>query len=344
MREASRSAVHSLAVALRGAGTLLATLSALLLVTFTLSTLSPVDPALQRVGSHASRSAYLEMRRALGLDDPWPVRFGHYVVGLARGDLGVSQSTGQPVVEDLERVVPLTIELATVSMAVSALFGLGLAAFAAWRPRSALDLIVRMVSVFGSSVPTFWLGLLALFAFYARLHWAGGPGRLDDAYEYTLDLPTGFVLFDTWRSHVPGAFVNALAHLVLPVLILAAYAIGNITRITRSALLDEAGKEYVTLARAKGAGELRVLLRHMLPNAMPVVVTTLALTYASLLEGAVLVETVFARPGLGRYLTTALFAGDSQAVLGGTLVIGLCFVLINGLADLLVQWLDPRSR
>lgn len=332
------------ALLLRGAATLLVTLSALLLVTFSISTLSPVDPALQRVGSHASRSAYLQMRHELGLDSPWPVRFRRYLERLAHGDLGVSQSTGQPVAADLERVLPATIELATLSMLVSTLVGLALAGLAAWCPGGRLDRLIRVISVFGNSVPIFWLGLLALFVFYARLHWAGGPGRLDDAYEYTLDLPTGFVLLDTWRSRVPGAFADALAHLALPVLILAAYAIGNITRITRAALLDESDKPYVTLARAKGASEPRVLLCHVLPNALPVTLTTLALAYASLLEGAVLVETVFARPGLGRYLTTALFAGDTQAILGGTLVIGFCFVLINGLTDLLVRWLDPRSR
>jgi peptide/nickel transport system permease protein len=328
----------------RGTGTLLVTLAALLLVTFAISTLSPVDPALQRVGSHASHSAYLQMRRELGLDLPWPVRLAHYLEGLARGDLGTSQSTGQPVAADLERVFPATIELATLAMLVGSLTGLALAGLAAWRPGGRLDRLIRLVSLFGNSVPIFWLGLLALFVFYARLHWVGGPGRLDDAYEYTLDLPTGFVLLDTWRSGVPGAFADALAHLALPVLILAAYAIGNITRLTRAALLEESDKPYVTLARAKGASEPRILLRHVLPNALPVILTTLALAYANLLEGAVLVETVFARPGLGRYLTTALFDGDTQAILGGTLVIGFCFVLINGLTDLLVRWLDPRTR
>lgn len=332
------------AFVLRGAATLAVTLAALLLVTFSLSTLSPVDPALQRVGSHASHSAYLQMRHELGLDAPWPVRFWRYVDGLAHGDLGVSQSTGQPVAADLERVLPATLELASVAMIVSAVVGLALAGLAAWRPGGRLDALIRLASVFGNSVPIYWIGLLALFVFYARLHWAGGPGRLDDAYEYTLDLPTGFVLWDTWRSDVPGAFADALAHLALPVLILAAYAMGNITRLTRAALLSELDQAYVTLARAKGASEPRILLCHILPNALPVILTTLALAYASLLEGAVLVETVFARPGLGRYLTTALFDGDTQAILGGTLVIGCCFVLINGLTDLVVQWLDPRAR
>lgn len=331
-------------VLLRAGATLMVTLTGLLLVTFALSRLSPIDPVLQRVGDHASSASYAEMRRTLGLDAPWPVQFQRYVARLAHGDLGLSSSTGDPVGEDLRRVFPATLELATLAMAVATLIGLALALVGARRPGGMIDALVRVFSLIGNSVPIFWLGLLSLYLFYARLHWAGGPGRLDDAFEYTLDMATGLVLVDTWRSGVPGAFANAVAHLSLPVLILASYAIGNITRLTRAALIGESGKEYVTLARAKGATELRVLLRHIFPNVLGMVLTVLALTYANLLEGAVLIETVFAWPGLGRYLTTALFAADTPAILGGTLVIGVCFVVINGVTDLLVRLLDPRAQ
>jgi peptide/nickel transport system permease protein len=167
---------------------------------------------------------------------------------------------------------------------------------------------------------------------------------LDDAFEYTIQMQTGLVLLDSWRSHVPGAFTSAVSHLVLPVLLLAAFAIAQITRLTRAALLAEVGKDYVTLARAKGLSDGAALIHHVLPNVSGIVLTVLALTYASLLEGAVVVETVFARPGLGRYLTNALFTADIPAVLGATLVIGFCFVFINGLTDLLVRLLDPRTR
>jgi peptide/nickel transport system permease protein len=229
-------------------------------------------------------------------------------------------------------------------MLVSALGGVTLGLISGWRPGSTLDSVVRVVSLFGNSVPVFWLGLVALFVFYARLHWVGGPGRLDDGFEYTIDQPTGVVLIDSWRSHVPGAFADAIGHLVLPVLILASYAVGTVTRLTRTAILEESNKEYVTLARAKGAGETRVLLHHVLPNSSGVILTALALSYAGLLEGAVLVETVFARPGLGRYLTTALFAADTPAILGATVMVGTCFVLINGVTDILVRVVDPRAR
>jgi peptide/nickel transport system permease protein len=320
------------------------TLGGLLLITFGLSRLSPVDPTLQLLGDHASGSAYAEMRHTLGLDAPWPVQFERYVGRLAHGDWGISSSTGERVSDDLRRVFPATLELATLAMALCTLVGLPLAVLAAWQPRGVLDAVVRVVSLAGNSVPIYWLGLLTLYLFYAHWRWLAGPGRLDDAFEYTIDMHTGSVLLDTWRSGVPGAFANALSHLALPVLLLGAYAIGNITRLTRAALLAESAKEYVTLARAKGAGDLRVLLAHVLPNAAGIIVTVLALAYANLLEGAVLIETVFAWPGLGRYLTTALFAADTPAILGGTLAIGLCFVILNALTDLVVRLVDPRTR
>jgi peptide/nickel transport system permease protein len=332
-----------LAMLLRSTATLAVTLGALLCVTFALSALSPVDPAVKLVGEHASAASYEQARHHLGLDLGWPRRLERYAVGVLHGDFGVSQSTGAPVAEDLRRVFPATLELATLAMAASTVLGLALALVSAARPGGATDSLLRVLSLAGNSLPIFWLGLLALYLFYARLQWVGGPGRLDDAYEYTIDMPSGLVLVDAWRSGLQGAFASAVSHLVLPVLLLAAYAVGNIARLTRAALLAEAGKEYVLLARATGAGVWNVLLRHMLPATASLVLTTLALTYTNLLQGAVLVETVFARPGIGRYLTTALFAADTPAILGSTLLIGACFVLINSATDLVVRLLDPRT-
>jgi peptide/nickel transport system permease protein len=332
-----------LALLVRSAATLALTLAALLCVTFALSASSAIDPALRRVGEHASNASYEQARHELGLDLTWPKRLTRYAAGAVRGDLGVSQSTGAPVAQDLRRVFPATLELATLAIGVSSLLGLALALASAARPGGLLDALVRILSLAGNSLPIFWLGLLALYLFYAQLQCVGGPGRLDDAYEYTMDMPTGVVLLDAWRSGLEGAFASAISHLVLPVLLLSAYAVGNIARLTRAALLAEAGKEYVLLARATGASLPKTLVYHMLPNTAGVVLTILALTYANLLQGAVLVETVFARPGIGRYLTTALFAADTPAILGSTLVIGTCFVLINGLTDLAVRLLDPRA-
>ena len=330
-------------ILLRSATTLIVTLAALLCVTFTLSQLTPVDPALRLVGEHASAAAYEQARHSLGLDLSWPQRLGRYGKGLLAGDLGESLSTGQPVAQDLRRVFPATLELASLSMLLSALLGITLAILSTRYPEGWLDALVRVLSLIGNSLPMFWLGLLSLFLFYAQLQWAGGPGRLDDAYEYTISMPTGLVLVDAWRSGLPGAFASAVSHLELPVLLLGLYSLGNVTRLLRGALLGESRKEYTLLARATGAGRTRVLLSHMLPNTAGLLITVLALSYTNLLEGAVLVETVFARPGIGRYLTTALFAADIPAILGSTLVIGTCFVIINGAADACARLLDPRS-
>lgn len=324
--------------------TLLLTLFGLLLVTFALAHLSPIDPALRLVGDHASASSYADARRMLGLDRPPPVQFAAYVSGVVRGDFGLSWSTGQPVGADLARVVPATIELATCAIVLGATAGLLLGFIATLHPRGLVDGVVRIVSLIGYSTPIFWLGLLMLLLFYARLHWAAGPGRQDVAFQYTIEPRTGFATLDTMLAGDWDALRDVLAHLALPVAVLAFNAMAGISRLTRAAILGQLGQDYVVAARAKGAGRSRVILIHVLPNVIGTLVTVVALAFAGLLEGAVLTETVFAWPGLGRYLTTALFAADVPAILGGTLVIGLSYVLVNLATDVLVAALDPRVR
>jgi peptide/nickel transport system permease protein len=318
------------------------TLLALVLVTFAMTRLSPIDPALQLVGDHASQSSYEQARLELGLDDPLPVQLGIYLKRVLTGDLGVSLSTGQPVLSDIARTFPATVELATAAIIVAALVGVGLGILAALKPGGTMDAIARFVSLVGFSTPIFWLGLLALLLFYARLGWLPGPGRLDTAYAYTVEAVTGFAMIDAYLSGQDGALANAAAHLVLPMLVLAFYGLGGIARLTRSALLDELGQDYVMVARAKGAGRARIVLVHALPNILGPLLTVLALAYANLLEGAVLTETVFAWPGIGRYLTTAMFAGDAPAVLGATIVVGTAFVLLNAMTDLAVGRMQKR--
>lgn len=341
---AERRLSRPLLTLLQGLFTLALTILGLLLVTFALSALSPVDRVLQIVGDHASQSTYDQVRHQLGLDRPLPVQFWHYVVNLAHGDLGVASATGQPVLQDLLSAFPATLELATLALILGALLGVIAGVLCARYAGTPWDLLVRTFTLLGNSVPIFWLGLLLLALFYAKLQWSAGPGRLDDIYQYTVTPQTGFVLIDTWLSGDPQAFKNAISHLVLPVLLLAYYSLASITRLTRSACLSEMNKEYILLARAKGAGEMTILLRHVLPNIRGTLLTVIALAYTSMLEGAVLTETVFSWPGIGRYLTTALFAGDTTAIMGGTLLIGVSFVVINNLTDLLVRVTDPRVR
>jgi len=323
---------------------LVVTLFGLLLFTFILSRLSPVDPVLQIAGDHASESTYAQVRHELGLDQSLPVQFWHYLQHLIHGDLGISSITSQPVASDLLRTFPATIELATCAMIFGAVFGILLALLAAWKPGSLLDNAARLISLLGYSVPVFWLGLLGLLLFYAVLHWSAGPGRLDDIWIYTLEPKTGLILIDSLLSGDPEMFRNAIAHLWLPVVVLGLLSMATITRLLRAAMLEENNKEYVILARAKGASRGRILLKHIFPNVRGSLITVLALSYATLLEGSVLTETVFAWPGVGRYMTTALFASDTPAILGSTLLIGGCFIIINALADALTYLTDPRTR
>jgi peptide/nickel transport system permease protein len=319
------------------------TLLGLALVTFAMTRLSPIDPALQLVGDHASQSTYQQARQELGLDQSLPIQFLHYLGTALSGNLGQSISTGQPVAKDIARTFPATVELATVAILIGAGLGLALGIAAAMRRGTWIDSLCRLVSLVGYSVPIFWLGLLMLLLFYARLHWAPGPGRADVVFQYTVKPVTGFALVDTLISGKAGAFVDAIAHLALPAAVLALHSIAAISRLTRASIITELGQEYVTTARAKGAGLWRVVFVHVLPNLSGTILTVVALSYASLLEGAVLTETVFAWPGIGRYLTTAMFAGDMPAILGATLVVGAAFVLLNALTDIGVTWLGARK-
>ncbi|MFT4182528.1 MAG: ABC transporter permease [Rhizobium sp.] len=320
------------------------TLFGLALVTFAMTRLSPIDPALQLVGDHASQSTYQQARLDLGLDQAVPIQFLRYIESAVSGSFGQSLSTGQPVAKDIARTFPATLELATTATVLAAFVGLALGIVAAMRQGTWIDGLARFVSLFGYSVPIFWLGLLMLLFFYARLHWAPGPGRADVVFQYTVKSVTGFALIDSWISGKTGAFRDAVAHLILPATVLAIYALAAIARLSRAAVLSELGQEYVITARAKGASLGRIVVIHILPNIAGTLLTVVALAYASLLEGAVLTETVFAWPGIGRYLTTAMFAGDMPAILGATLVVGASFVLLNSLTDLGVARLDVGRR
>jgi peptide/nickel transport system permease protein len=201
-----------------------------------------------------------------------------------------------------------------------------------------------VVALFGYSVPIFWLGLMGLLLFYARLGWVLGPGRIDVAYDDLVAPITGALLVDSALRGEWEVFRNALGHIVLPAAVLGWLSLAYISRMTRSFLLAELGEEYVTTARVKGLSESRVIVRHALRNALVPLVTVIALSYATLLEGSVLTETVFAWPGLGMYITNSLLSADMNAVLGGTLVVGCVFIGLNLLSDVVYRLVDPRVR
>jgi peptide/nickel transport system permease protein len=246
--------------------------------------------------------------------------------------------------EDIRRTFPATFELATLGILIGAGFGVPLGVWAAVRRGSFTDQAVRIMGLLGYSVPIFWLGLMSLVLFYAKLDWVGGPGRLDVVYEYTLAPGTGILLLDAAMAGEWEVFRNAFSHLILPASLLGYFSMAYISRMTRSFMLNELSQEYVIAARAKGLSEARIIWRHALRNAMVPLVTVITLSYAGLLEGSVLTETVFSWPGLGMYITNSLQNADMNAVLGGTIVVGSIFIGLNLLADLLYRALDPRTR
>ncbi|MBP0616127.1 ABC transporter permease [Jiella mangrovi] len=327
---------------------LFVTLFGLLLVTFAIARLVPLDPALAVVGPRATQAQYEAARKEMGLDQPIPVQFVNYLSDVVRGDFGRSNLTSRPVIDDVRDAFPATLELATLATLLGVLLGVPAGVVSAVNQGRWPDHVLRVVGLLGYSMPVFWLGLIALLIFYGQLGWVGGPGQLDVSYElsYELDVTayTGSILIDSALSGAWDVFANALTHIALPVFVLGYFSLAYISRMTRSFMLEQLGQEYVTAARVKGVPEGRVIWVHALGNAMVPLITVIALSYAALLEGSVLTETVFAWPGLGLYITQALFAADLNAVLGGTVVIGVAFIVLNLLSDLLYTVVDPRAR
>jgi len=341
---ASPGVERSAAGVLRLAVSVLFTLFGLLLATFLIARVVPIDPVLAVVGDRASAETYQRVRIELGLDQPLYVQFWRYIVMVLHGDFGRSVLTRNPVVADIARFLPATVELATTATLIGVALGIPAGVIAAARQGRWADHAIRLVGLVGYSVPVFWLGLMALLLFYAELGWAAGPGRLDIFYEDTVAPVTGLILVDSAIAGDWAVLRSALAHLVLPAGVLGYFSLAYISRMTRSFMLEQLGQEYIVTARAKGLSERRVLWRHALGNVLVPLVTVVALSYASLLEGSVLTETVFAWPGIGSYITGSLLNIDMNAVLGGTLVVGVLFVALNLLSDLLYRWLDPRTR
>jgi peptide/nickel transport system permease protein len=316
----------------------------LLAVTFFIGRVIPVDPVLAIVGDRAPEHVVQRVREELGLNKPRLTQFGIYLGKAAQGDFGTSVLTANPVLDDIKKTFPATLELATVGILIGAGLGIPLGVWAAVRRGGAADHAVRVMGLVGYSVPIFWLGLMALVLFYAKLGWVAGPGRIDVAFEYSVERVTGLLLVDAALAGEWDAFRNALSHLALPGALLGYFSLAYISRMTRSFMLNELGQEYIVAARAKGLSEARIIWRHALRNAMVPLVTVVALSYAGLLEGSVLTETVFAWPGLGLYITNSLQNADMNAVLGGTLVVGSVFIALNLLSDVLYRLLDPRTR
>ena len=316
-----------------------------IVVAFLVAHMVPADPLAVVLSDQATKDPSIRatyMKR-WGLDRPLPEQFLVYLTNVTHGDLGESFTTRRPVLRDLAQFLPATIELACAALAVSLVFGVPLGVWAAVRHNRSADHAARLLSLVGAASPIFWTGLIALYVFYYLLRWAPGPGQVDPRQALPPAV-TGFLIADSLIAGRVDVFLSALAHLVLPALVLGWFIMGLIARTTRSALLEVLKADFVRTARAKGLEDRRVVGFHALRNALIPVLTVTGLAFASLLSGAVLTETVFAWPGIGRYAVTAATRLDYPAILGVTMLTAIIYITVNLIVDLLYGVLDPRIR
>jgi peptide/nickel transport system permease protein/oligopeptide transport system permease protein len=288
------------------------TLLGVLVAVFLLLEVAPGDPVLAMVGERADSATIARLRAELHLDDPLPLRFGRYVVALLHGDLGRSYVTGRPIAQDIAERFPKTAELALAAMSFATITGISLGVIAAVRPGGQADRFARLVAYLGVSFPVYWVALLLILLFAITLRW------------------------------LPPSGSGGLAYLVLPAITLGMRSVAVLARMSRGAMREALGSDFVRTARAKGLAEPAVVLRHALRNALIPVITVLALDTANYLTGSLLTESIFAWPGLGRYVLTAIERRDLPAVQGAVLFMAVVFVLVNLFADLLYAKADPR--
>lgn len=313
------------------------------LITFVITHIVPADPVVAYLGEHAPPALVEKVRHEIGLDRPLPVQYVIYLDGLVHGNLGISILDNRPVSQDLAQYLPATVELATAAMLVALLVGVPSGIVSALYKDGWPDQVTRVLALGGVSLPIFYVALLLLGLLYSRLGVLPGPGQLGI---YTQPPPhlTGMVAVDALLSANWTALGDALRHLILPAFVLGYYNSGIITRMTRGSLLEVLRQDYVRTARAKGMTEPRVVLRHALRNALLPTVTVIGLTFGSLLSGAVLTETIFSWPGIGRYATNSVTNVDIPAVLGVTLVAAVTYSFVNLIVDVVYAYLDPQIR
>jgi len=308
------------------------------LVVFVLTQLVPSNAVATNLGEQASADP-----AAVAADKPLPVRYWLYLQHLVQGDLGQSSLTHDAVTHDLGQFIPATAELALYSIVIAAFFGITFGVIAAMRRNRPTDHVLRVVSLGGISMPTFWIALVALYLGFFKLGWFPGADRLDPG---VLPPPhkTGLYTIDALLAGQWALFGQALHHLVLPALVLAAFNVSLLTRYTRSAVLEVVGNDYVRAARAKGLPERIVVRRYILRAALPAVITVLGLVFANVLTGAVLVEKIFSWPGIGQYAYQAAVNLDVPAIAGVSLFVAVVYITVNFIVDILYGLIDPRIR
>ena len=333
-----------LRVVLSRLGTAVPSLIGVVVVTFLLTRVLPGDTATYFAGPVASAEAIAQIRAQLGLDQTLPVQFGRYVADLARGDLGTSLGTGQPVLREIATRLPASAELTLCGLLLAVLVAVPLGILAALRQGSWVDHLCRVLTTAGVSLPVFFTGLLAVYLFYFILGWAPSPlGRLD-AFASAPPPVTNFYLIDSLLAGDAETFLAALAQIALPALTLALFALAPLARITRASMLAALDSDFIRTARASGLSGRRVVVTYAFRNAMLPVVTTLGMVFSFLLGANVLVEKVFAWPGIGSYAVEALIASDFAPVQGFVLTMAILYIALNLAIDLLYGLIDPRTK
>lgn len=302
----------------------------------------PGDPAQIMLGQRASPEALQELRHKMGLDKPWYIRYSLFLQRLSRGDLGKSIMSGRPVASELKEKMAATIELSVFAILIAILVGVLAGFISAWRKYSIFDYLSMLGALVGVSMPIYWLGFMMIILFSLNLGWLPTSGRLEATT--TLTAITNFYLIDTVIQGDWTAFKDVIIHLILPAITLATVPMAIIARMTRSSMLESLNQDYVRTAKAKGLGTSRILFIHAFKNAAIPIVTVVGLQFGYLMGGAILTETVFSWPGVGRWILEGIMARDFPVIAGGTLAVATLFILINLLVDLLYAFLDPRIR
>lgn len=323
---------------------LIPTLIGISIVAFSLIRLVPGDPITILIGERgASPEVIAELQRVHGLDRPLPAQYALFVMNAFRGDFGTSIASGRPVIEEFSDRFTATLELGLVGLLLAMVIGIPLGILAAVKRNSIFDYSFMTASLVGYSMPIFWWGLILILVFSVRLGLTPVSGRIDIAY----DIPawSGFLLIDTWKSGEGWpAFKSALEHLVLPAIALGTIPLAVIARMTRSSMLEVLGEDYMRTARAKGLNHARIIFVHGLRNALVPVITVVGLMAGSLVTGAVLTETIFSWPGIGRWLVHSVLARDYPVIQSGVLLLALIVIVVNLLVDVAYAWANPRLR
>lgn len=313
------------------------------ILVFVISHAIPGDPAKMIAGPKASRKAVENIRKSHGLDKPLPVQYFRFVAGLARGDLGVSIRNHRPVTKDIKDFFPATLELTLASIALCLGIGIPLGIISAVNRNRIWDHLTRIFSVFGVSMPVFWLGLMLLLLFYRNLGWLPGSGRLDIGFSPPVHV-TGLYLIDTLIEGRPDKWLNTASHIILPAFCLSYVYLAIVTRIVRSSMIEVMGQEFITTARANGIPEIIIVFKHAFKNSLIPTVTIIGLSFGELLGGAILTETIFGWPGMGKYAVDSVNYLDFPAIMGFTLIVSIVYVSMNLVVDVVYAFLNPRIQ